>query len=177
MRLDKRGHRGDRWAWFKKRVPILRDQQGVSLVIALLILLLLTILGISAISTTTYETNIAGNERLYNDAFYSAEAGVDYFFGTVPTYVSRVLNNPSLTIPQMNSKTEGLHLGGSEFNILSIPSTDIRIVDLGPPIRVEFKIISEGISPNFPVAGRVRIEAVIEGGSQEPPQEYPGGST
>ena len=51
----------------------------MSLVIALIILLILTLIGISAISTTTFETNIAGNERLYNKAFYTSDAGVDYF--------------------------------------------------------------------------------------------------
>jgi hypothetical protein len=175
--LEKKELQIDRWERFKNRIPVSGDQQGVSLVIALLILLLLTLLGISAISTTTYETNIAGNERLYSNAFYAGDAGVDYFFGNIDTYVRMYLNDPNAPIPQIGSKAEGLNLDGSEFNILSIPPTDIRIINLGPPMRVEFKIISEGISPNFPVAGKVRIEAVIEGGSQEPPQEYPGGST
>jgi len=53
----------------KPACSTLRNNQGVSLVIALVILLVLTLIGISAISTTTFETNIAGNERLYNRAF------------------------------------------------------------------------------------------------------------
>ena len=53
---------------------ILRNKNGVALVIALIILLLLTFVGISAISTTTFETNIAGNERVGTDAFYASEA-------------------------------------------------------------------------------------------------------
>jgi len=55
---------------------------------ALLILLVLTLIAISAISTTTFEANIAGNERLYNKAFYTADAGVDYFVGTGVSYIS-----------------------------------------------------------------------------------------
>jgi hypothetical protein len=160
--------------WF----PILRNDQGVSLVVALLILLVLTILGISAISTTTFETNIAGNQRLYNNAFYAADSGIDYFYGMISTYLTTYASNRGATIPQFNSKSSGIDLGGGEFNILPInPATDIKVVDLGPPMRVEFKITSEGVFPNFPVAGRVRIEAVVEGVSQEAPQEYPGGST
>lgn len=50
------------------------SEKGVALVIALIMLLLLTFIGISAISTTTFETHIAGNERVGTDAFYASEA-------------------------------------------------------------------------------------------------------
>jgi len=53
---------------------ILRNKSGVALVIALIMLLILTFIGISAISTTTFETNITGNERVGTDAFYASEA-------------------------------------------------------------------------------------------------------
>jgi hypothetical protein len=53
---------------------ILSNKNGVALVIALIMLLILTFIGISAISTTTFETNIAGNERVGTDAFYASEA-------------------------------------------------------------------------------------------------------
>jgi len=53
---------------------VLGNRRGVALVIALIILLILTFIGISAISTTTFETNITGNERVATDAFYASEA-------------------------------------------------------------------------------------------------------
>jgi Tfp pilus assembly protein PilX len=53
---------------------LLKGQRGVALIIALIILLVLTLIGISAISTTTFETSISGNERAGTDAFYAAEA-------------------------------------------------------------------------------------------------------
>ena len=52
----------------------LSNEKGVALVIALIMLLLLTFIGISAISTTTFETNISGNERVGANAFYASEA-------------------------------------------------------------------------------------------------------
>ncbi len=55
-------------------IKILRNKNGVALVIALIMLLILTFIGISAISTTTFETHIAGNERVGTDAFYASEA-------------------------------------------------------------------------------------------------------
>ena len=147
----------------------LKNQKGASLVIALLILLVLTLLGISAISTTTFETNIAGNERLYNRAFYASDAGVDYFFSRGNFYIS--LPNSMGTV---DSRADGLALGGDYF---LINNWERIVSDLGPPKKYEFKIISEGISPNFPVAGRVNIEAIVEVVDTTPPPEYPGGST
>ena len=52
----------------------LSDKKGVALVIALIMLLILSFIGISAISTTTFETNISGNERVGTGAFYASEA-------------------------------------------------------------------------------------------------------
>jgi len=148
--------------------PILRDHSGVTLVIALMILLVLTLIGISAISTTTFETNIAGNERLYNRAFYSSDAGVDYFFSRGNDYISLTPSTGTV-----DSRTDGLPLGGDYFLIY----WERRISDLGPPKKYEFKITSEGISPNFPTAGRVNIECVMDIVDLGPPPEYPGGNT
>jgi hypothetical protein len=146
---------------------ILKNQKGVSLVIALLILLVLTLIGISAISTTTFETNIAGNERLYNRAFYTSDAGVDYFVSTGTSYL--LLPTSMGTV---DSRTDGLPLGGDYFLV----NWERRISDLGPPKKYEFKITSQGISPNFPTAGRINIEAIVEVVDTMPPPEYPGGS-
>ena len=67
---------------------ILRNRKGVALVIALIMLLILTFIGISAISTTTFETNISGNERVGTVAFYASEAifqkGLDQLPDTTP---------------------------------------------------------------------------------------------
>lgn len=152
----------------RKMLSSLKEDRGVSLIIALLILLVLTIIGISAISTTTFETNIAGNERLYNYAFYCADAGIDYFYGRSGFYIS-IPNSQGV----INSTSDGIDLGGGRFTI----NWRVISVDLGPPVKKEFLIVSEGIAPNFPMAGRVTIEAVIEGAEQEAPPEYPGGST
>ena len=53
---------------------VMRNEKGVALIIALIMLLVLTFIGISSISTTTFETNISGNERVGTDAFYASEA-------------------------------------------------------------------------------------------------------
>jgi Tfp pilus assembly protein PilX len=47
-------------------------------------LLVLTLIGISSISTTTFETSISGNERGRVDAFYVAEAGIHVGIDQIP---------------------------------------------------------------------------------------------
>jgi len=51
-------------------------QRGAVLVIALLFLTILTILGVTAMTTTTYEERLAGNARDTSTAFQAAEAAL-----------------------------------------------------------------------------------------------------
>jgi hypothetical protein len=141
-----------------RRVSVLRDSQGVVIILALLILLVATLIGISAVSTTTTETKIAGNERLYNNAFYVADAGIDYFYATIDSYVTLAATSGGI-----DSAAKGLNLGGGRFNVTWKKVRD----EVGPPPKVEFLVVSEGISPNFPTAARVVIEALIESTSLE----------
>jgi Tfp pilus assembly protein PilX len=51
-------------------------QEGAVLVISLMLLVILTMLGISAIDSTKLETRMAKNTQIYNEAFQMAEAGL-----------------------------------------------------------------------------------------------------
>jgi Tfp pilus assembly protein PilX len=74
------------------KITDLQSQRGAALIIAIMILLILTVLGIYAVTTSTLETKIAGNERVLKDAFYAADGGIDYGRHVI----SLVLNNQSL---------------------------------------------------------------------------------
>ena len=52
------------------------NEQGSVMVIALLMLSLLTIIGISAARTSGIETQIAANEKFHKIAFYNADSGI-----------------------------------------------------------------------------------------------------
>jgi len=54
-----------------------KKQKGVALVIGLVMLLVLTIMGISSMSNTTQELKIACNFQTHNDAFQSAMSCVN----------------------------------------------------------------------------------------------------
>ncbi len=64
--------------------PVLKNEEGAVLVIALLTLLILTVIGISSISSSFFETKISGNERLGSVALYAAEGGVNVGISRVP---------------------------------------------------------------------------------------------
>jgi Tfp pilus assembly protein PilX len=57
-----------------KRNLLIENEEGTVLVIALIILVFLTLIGISITVTTEVEIQIAGNERLYKNNLYTAEA-------------------------------------------------------------------------------------------------------
>lgn len=54
------------------------NENGSVTVLAVVLLMLLTLLGMSAISTSSIETQIAGNEMRYKQAFYAAESAKAY---------------------------------------------------------------------------------------------------
>jgi hypothetical protein len=66
-----------------------KNEDGSVLVIALLILVFLTIIGISATTTTSIELQIAGNEKFHKIAFYHADSGVY----TTPKLISRCIDS------------------------------------------------------------------------------------
>lgn len=59
-----------------------RHQRGTVLVISLVILLILTILGISAMGTSSLEEKMSGNIQESTHAFESAESGLNEAFNT-----------------------------------------------------------------------------------------------
>jgi Tfp pilus assembly protein PilX len=87
---------------------LLREKKGAALIIALLILLVLTLIGISSISTTIFETTISGNERGRTDAFYAAEAGIQVAINQIPDNT-----NP---IPKTELKEDSSYWSGGTYD-------------------------------------------------------------
>jgi type IV pilus assembly protein PilX len=61
-----------------KKRHLLKNEKGSVLVISMLILVLLTLIGKAAVTTSTIETEIAGNERFHKRTFYATEAGLGH---------------------------------------------------------------------------------------------------
>jgi len=53
------------------------NERGVALVVAVLVMITATFLGIAAVMTSDIEVRISGNQRASEKAFYAADAGAD----------------------------------------------------------------------------------------------------
>lgn len=124
----------------------------MALVLALVMLLILTIIGINAITTTTFETSIAGNQRIYNTAFYGADGGIDDFRARAP-------RDPQIQDGTKTSYSETIPGSNITYNITSI---SLGEVNRGGVLYQVFRVNSEGVAPNFPFAGRVSVESIEE---------------
>ena len=55
---------------------IRKSQSGLALVVALIMMIVLTLIGLASTFTSTFEIKLSGNKRASTDAFYAAEGGV-----------------------------------------------------------------------------------------------------
>jgi hypothetical protein len=85
-------------------------QTGATLIVGLVLLLVLTVLGVSGMNTATMEITMAGNTQFQEDAFQMAEDGIDVALATKnfttinPTTVA-CLHDCSGTPPDRQSVT------------------------------------------------------------------------
>ena len=134
----------------KKLIFRLRDKDGSALVMALMILVILTLIGIAATNTSTIEIQIAGNEKTYKEAFYKADAGVSFVVATYP-----LLSSSSISVDINND-------GNDDFEVKMGPS---GIIDFGPPKEIEIQSDSLGGPGNVSIIAGVRYPT--QGGARE----------
>ena len=75
---------------FRNMPKILLNRDGSTLILSLLVLMVLSIIGISAMTSSRVEVTIAGNDRVYRRDFYVAESGwkqavTDVFENPIPS--------------------------------------------------------------------------------------------
>lgn len=88
----------------RKQVGNCRSQQGAALVVGLMLLVVITVLAISGMSTATTELALARNDQAYEDAFQTAESGLEsalaqggFNTGATATLTDYVSSNTSYT--------------------------------------------------------------------------------
>ena len=94
------------------------NERGFAIIVALLMLAIITVMGIAATRTSETETRIAVNDRLYNIAFYTAEAGTAFVAESPSFYGSdNITVGGSLSFPNDADPTESYALSTSQsFN-------------------------------------------------------------
>jgi len=70
----------------KKIVNPIKDQSGVALVLALIMIVILTLIGLASTYTSTFEMKLSGNKRGTTDAFYAADSGVQVIVANVENF-------------------------------------------------------------------------------------------
>jgi hypothetical protein len=64
----------------------LGDQSGTALVVALVMMIVLTLIGLASSFTSTFEVKLSGNKRGSTDAFFAADGGVQVIMSSVPNF-------------------------------------------------------------------------------------------
>lgn len=93
---------------YKTYKDLADNENGSALIFAILILAVLTIIGISSITTSTIEIKIAGNDKVYKTSFYAADGG---------TEIGREMIEQNLSCPSGFS-SEPLTIFGSSGSII-----------------------------------------------------------
>jgi hypothetical protein len=71
--------------WIRSK-KTLNDQSGVALVIALLMMVVLTLIGLASVFTSSFEMRLSGNKRGSTDAFYSSESGIQVVMANIGNF-------------------------------------------------------------------------------------------
>ncbi len=76
---------------------VLKEESGAVLVIALVMMVVLTLIGIAASFTSIFEILISGHKRSSTNAFYAADSGVQVVVANIdnfnPTDTTKYINN------------------------------------------------------------------------------------
>ncbi|MFZ7111341.1 MAG: PilX N-terminal domain-containing pilus assembly protein [Desulfatiglandales bacterium] len=93
----------------------MKDEEGSVLVVALMLLVFLTFLGISASTTSEVEIQVAGNSKFHKTAFYAGEAARGYVPWHTDLYgPDNITLGQGLTFPSNADPTQTYALGSSQ---------------------------------------------------------------
>jgi hypothetical protein len=138
------------------------DQQGAVMVIAVVMLLILSVIGIYAVGSSTVEIKIAAQKRFYDTAFNDADGGIDYI-RTLNPFGGIDLSNPPSNPVTYNAPN-------SDFNFtvnVSYLGSSLPKVGSGTGQRAGFKQhyhLIESTGRDAPIALRnAQVELELEG--------------
>jgi len=120
----------------------LREEKGIALILAILLLLVVTLIGISAVNTTSYDNLIAGNKRASEQAFYVAEAGINEFLGRFRSGATNEITDNAPTNPDWrlylainNQRAAEIGYSSSNLNHIFVPSLPQVQLDFAAEVR------------------------------------------
>jgi len=118
-----------------KSNSILKNQSGAALVIAMVMMIVLTLIGLASIFTSTFEIKISGNKRGSTDAFYSADSGVQAVVARVENFDPNSYNPTTL---QYNPFTDANNINPTSAQVTNTYDTTQQ----GPPRGYGFSALN-----------------------------------
>jgi type IV pilus assembly protein PilX len=115
-------------------------QRGAALIIGLMMLVVITLLAVTAVNTASTELVMAGNEQFRERAFQAADAGVERAVATIDS------------VPQTATPTTGTgtiaSLSGDSFSISTVfTGYEANVANAGEDfVAVHYRITSTGTS-------------------------------
>jgi hypothetical protein len=147
----------------KTMKPYMQDESGsVTIIAALLILVMVTLLGLSAMDTTTVELTIAGNDLRSRLAFFSADSGV---YG-VPKIISQAVNVGAPV--GIAGETGSIAAGATWSNTAGNPQNDFYNQIMGYATYIaapDIDMLQGGFNTQVDVR-RIRSKVVTGGGAE-----------
>ncbi len=105
----------------------LSNERGIALIVAMIVLLILTVIGVAATKTAIYDTITSTAEKRKRIAFYAAEAGIEVARATIGDYL---LQPESGTVTaKWRAGNNGILKGATDLN-KEVPYKDPRSGDL-----------------------------------------------
>jgi hypothetical protein len=89
----------------KKYVEFIKNESGVALVIALVMMTVLTLIGLASTFTSTFEMMLSGEKRRSTDAFYAADSGANVTLLRYVNFAPGRINYDPFTDPANNNPT------------------------------------------------------------------------
>jgi Tfp pilus assembly protein PilX len=70
----------------KRKKKLLENESGAALVIALIMMVVLTLIGLASMFSSTFEIKISGGKKCSTDAFYGADSGVQVVTANIQNF-------------------------------------------------------------------------------------------
>jgi len=133
-------------------------EKGVALILAILLLLIATFIGVATVNNTIYDNLLAGSERASEQAFYAAEAGINELMGRFREGATHKIDdndpsNPTWKILLAKSPGKGASkigfITGHASSILSLQNQLDFGVEIKHKIDLSNQVIKYGEAPIY----------------------------
>lgn len=118
-----------------------KNEKGFVLIVAMLMLLVISLMGIFMSNTTTTEVTIAGNEKFSLELFYKADAGVNSVIAE-NTPPNDAFKPGALYSASPFSCNSPLHAPFAQYNVDGIAGNDVSV----------YLLTKNGVPPEIQVA-------------------------